>query len=164
MMAISPWIKLIFGIGAGIMYAPFYLLGMKDYYLVSIIVCLIALPLICNLSFVYTCLRSRGWWRIGYAILSLLSFGVSYAVYMRYFAAYGMQNIGDNKMTIFNLCKEDLETLAKYLGTDYFSVNIWIYMVLFPLILLGNFLVIKLTRENQQVGSTTIITSSSLTK
>lgn len=146
-MEYSLFIKLVFGVGAAIMYAPLYLLGIEDYYLVSIYICLIALPIICSLHIIYTFLRVRGVTKYLYALLVLLSFGCCYVIYQRYFGAYGLESIETNKFAIFNLCKEDLECVAQCLKTDYYTVNVLIYMLGFPLILLFNYLILRYNRK-----------------
>lgn len=135
-------VKIAFGVGAFIMCLPFYYLGIKDYHMISIYACLIILPLICNLDFLYTTIRIKSnLLRILYALIFIVSIGISFYIYDRYIGPYGFENIEQNKMAIFNLCKKDLLLWAKYLHTDYNTVNVVVYMFIFPMILISNFII-----------------------
>ncbi len=129
---------IIFYIGAGIMAAPFYLLGYTNYYAISIIVCLMLCPLLSNIAFLVSIFTAQKKAFKGLNTLAFVgSLPVTYKIYSYYRIEEYISNYSHSlESAIFNLCKDDLTHLSKISGTDYFTVNIVIYMIIFPLILL----------------------------
>ncbi len=107
-----------------------------DYYTSSVLICIYLLPIICILCALYTLCKSlvkRSWKYFTINSILLVLYLIFTFVVFKEFLAYSIQ-------LQFVACMGMLYTLADVFHTSYEVINIVIYCIIFPAIILIHFI------------------------
>ena len=151
--------QIIFGGLCGILYVIGLLFGW-NYQETSVYICIYLWPILCIVSTIpmmYTVTRNIVLNRKRYLNLFLLPFTYAYnAMYLFIFGNvlqhYCLVNspIGKNTVNIvFKQCYNDLVQIANSCNVSYAEANLHIYVVLFSIIVITNYLVYKLIKTGK---------------
>lgn len=155
-------IKYTFGILCGLLYVLGLLLGF-NYEEISVYLCIYGCPIICTLSalalFVanYKRFKRKGAW-LSFLLISAVLIGYVY-LYIDVFAAicdrYGSLDRIDVHSE-FVQCQNDLIEIAQLNHSTYEYVNLVIYAVAFPAIVLFNFIIYKCMIPRKNISQSTL--------
>jgi len=143
--------KIIFGLLCGLLYSIGWCFGWS-YQETSVYFCIYLWPLLCVLStlpitvgLIHRIIVNKGRWLSVLALPFAWLYTTCYVTFTILIYTYYTDNIyqngkGDEIQRIFNMCMKDLQRIAVECNTTYEDVNIAIYIYLFALIILVNWI------------------------
>ena len=132
----------LFGLCCGFMAAVAWVLGLSyvEFCVIGNIYIPVFIIMLAALYLIFSCVKEQirhDWLFIIYGTIQIIG---GFALLIHYYGGYN---------DVFNQCVYDLNTLGKYFGVTYESINIYIYVCIIPLILAIDIILLRFKKRLQ---------------